>query len=114
MITYEIFYFQPQAHRLLVRRILRSITIFHVPLPPSGTLEQKKSVPVPLSTHSEHKNGTAHLPTFPTVDDFLCLLTTSVGVFTILEVKSGKGSTSGWGRLKSGAGWISLDFVKRV
>ena len=39
---------------------------------------------------------------------------TGVGVFTILEVKSGKGSDAGWGRLKSGAGWISLDFAKRV
>lgn len=35
-------------------------------------------------------------------------------VYTIVEVKSGKGSDLGWGRLKSGAGWISLDFVKRV
>lgn len=39
---------------------------------------------------------------------------TGVGVFTIVEVKEGKGSESGWGRLKSGAGWISLDFAKRV
>ena len=88
--------------------------IFSVPLLLAGTLEQKKSVPVPPSANSEHKNGTARLPTFPTVDDFLCLLTTSVGVFTILEVKSGTGSVTGWGRLNSGAGWISLDFVKRV
>ena len=36
------------------------------------------------------------------------------GVYTIVEVKSGKGSATGWGRLKSGIGWISLDFVKRV
>ncbi len=39
---------------------------------------------------------------------------TGVGVFTITEVKSGPGSTKGWGKLKSGAGWISLDYVKRV
>ena len=39
---------------------------------------------------------------------------TGVGVFTIVEVKAGKGSNSGWGRLKSGAGWISLDYAKRV
>lgn len=32
-----------------------------------------------------------------------------VGVYTIVEVKSGKGSKKGWGRLKSGAGWIALD-----
>lgn len=37
-----------------------------------------------------------------------------IGVYTIEEVKSGKGSKAGWGRLKSGIGWISLDFVKRV
>lgn len=37
-----------------------------------------------------------------------------VGVYTIMEVRSGKGSSAGWGRLKSGIGWISLDFVKRV
>ena len=39
---------------------------------------------------------------------------TGVGVFTILEVKIGKGSDAGWGRLKSGAGWISLDYCQRV
>lgn len=36
-----------------------------------------------------------------------------IGVYTIVVVKSGKGA-SAWGRLKSGIGWISLDFVKRV
>ena len=39
---------------------------------------------------------------------------TGRGVFTILEVKSGKGSTAGWGRLKSGAGWISLDYATKI
>ena len=39
---------------------------------------------------------------------------TGVGVFTIVQVKSGKGSDKGWGKLKSGAGWISLDYCKRV
>ena len=37
-----------------------------------------------------------------------------VGVYTIVEVKSGTGSSAGWGRLKSGIGWISLDFVRRI
>ena len=37
-----------------------------------------------------------------------------VGVFTILEVKDGKGSDKGRGRLKSGAGWISLDYCQKV
>ena len=39
---------------------------------------------------------------------------TGIGVFTIVEVKSGKGSTTGWGKLKSGAGWISLDYAKII
>ncbi|XCP85077.1 glucosaminidase domain-containing protein [Roseburia hominis] len=37
-----------------------------------------------------------------------------VGVYTIVEVRSGKGSSAGWGRLKSGIGWISLDFVRKI
>ncbi len=37
-----------------------------------------------------------------------------VGVYTIMEVKSGKVASAGWRRLKSGIGWISLDFVKKV
>lgn len=39
---------------------------------------------------------------------------TGIGVFTITEVKEGKGSKSGWGKLLSGAGWISLDYAKRI
>ena len=39
---------------------------------------------------------------------------TGKGVFTIAEVKSGQGSTAGWGRLKSGVGWISLDYCQRL
>jgi hypothetical protein len=39
---------------------------------------------------------------------------TGKGVFTIVETKSGKGSTAGWGRLKSGAGWISLDYATKL
>lgn len=39
---------------------------------------------------------------------------TGIGIFTITDAKTGVGSDSGWGKLKSGAGWISLDYVKRV
>lgn len=39
---------------------------------------------------------------------------TGKGTFTIVEVSEGSGSRSGWGRLKSGAGWICLDHAKRV
>ena len=37
---------------------------------------------------------------------------TGKGVFTITEERTGTGSNKGWGKLKSGAGWISLDYVK--
>lgn len=39
---------------------------------------------------------------------------TGKGVFTITKESSGKGSSSGWGKLKSGAGWISLDYAKKI
>ena len=39
---------------------------------------------------------------------------TGAGVFTITAVQTGQGSSTGWGKLKSGAGWIALDYAKRV
>lgn len=36
------------------------------------------------------------------------------GVYTIVEVKSGKGSEAEWGSLKSSAGWLSLDYCQCV
>ena len=39
---------------------------------------------------------------------------TGIGVFMIAEVCDGEGSDSGWGRLSSGEGWISLDHTERV
>jgi len=39
---------------------------------------------------------------------------TGAGVFTITEIKDGPGSTKGWGRLKSGAGWISLYYAQKI
>ena len=39
---------------------------------------------------------------------------TGIGVFTIVAVQSGQGSDTGWGKLKSGAGWISLDYAQKL
>lgn len=36
------------------------------------------------------------------------------GIYTIVEVKKGLGSKAGWGRLMSGAGWISLDYATKI
>lgn len=38
---------------------------------------------------------------------------TGKGMFTIVAESDGQGASK-WGKLKSGAGWISLDFCKRV
>ena len=37
----------------------------------------------------------------------------SAGVYTIIEESDGAGATK-WGKLKSGTGWVSLDYAKRV
>lgn len=41
-------------------------------------------------------------------------LYTGKGVFTIVDEAKGSGSTRGWGKLKSGVGWISLDFTTKI
>ena len=38
---------------------------------------------------------------------------TGIGVFTIVAEADGEGASK-WGKLKSGAGWISLDYGKRI
>lgn len=38
---------------------------------------------------------------------------TGIGTFTIVEEADGQGASK-WGRLKSGAGWISLDYAKKI
>ena len=38
--------------------------------------------------------------------------TMAQGTYTIVEVKGGTGSLTGWGKLKSGVGWISLDYTE--
>ena len=38
---------------------------------------------------------------------------TGIGVFTIVAEADGEGATK-WGKLKSGAGWISLDYAKKI
>lgn len=35
------------------------------------------------------------------------------GVYTIVQESTGQGATK-WGKLKSGAGWISLDYTTKV
>ena len=39
---------------------------------------------------------------------------TGIGIFTIVQVSQGAGADKGWGKLKSGAGWISLDYCEVI
>lgn len=36
------------------------------------------------------------------------------GIYTIVEEKAGTGSDAGWGKLKSGLGWIALDYATKI
>ena len=65
-----------------------------------------------ISIHVVHKNmpefkktHRQRLPQTGTISD--------KGVYTIVKEKSGTGASK-WGRLKSGVGWISLDYVKKI
>lgn len=39
---------------------------------------------------------------------------TGKGVFAITEIQNGSGSNLGWGKLRNGEGWISLDYVEML
>jgi hypothetical protein len=39
---------------------------------------------------------------------------TGKGTFTIVDTKTGAGSKKGWGKLKNGEGWISLDYADKI
>lgn len=41
-------------------------------------------------------------------------LYTGIGIFTVTEIQNGSGSTKGWGKLKGGAGWFSLDYATEL
>lgn len=39
---------------------------------------------------------------------------TGVGTFQISEIQNGSGSKTGWGKLTTGDGWVSMDFVEII
>lgn len=47
------------------------------------------------------------------VDSLVVGTITDRGVYTIVEEKAGKGAKM-WGKLKSGAGWIALDYTNKI
>jgi hypothetical protein len=72
----------------------------------------KTSVSVPFLVRMKIRDLNIH--TGPGTDHAKTGQYTGIGVFTIVEVADGKGSDAGWGRLKSGAGWCSLDFCEKI
>ena len=77
---------------------------------PATTPEPTQTVPFLVNVKITDLN----IRTGPGTDHSRTGKYTGFGVFTIVEVKSGKGSTAGWGRLKSGAGWVSLDYATKL
>ena len=65
-----------------------------------------------LPFHVRVKAADLNIRTGPGTDYTRTGKYTGAGVFTVVEVCHGQGSAAGWGRLKSGAGWISLDFCE--
>ena len=49
----------------------------------------------------------------PTTDSAVTTQFRDMGIYTIVGESTGKGATK-WGKLKSGAGWISLDYTKKL
>ena len=54
-----------------------------------------------------------HIRSGPSTDTPIVDTIRDHGVYTIVETASGPGA-SRWGKLKSGAGWVSLDYITPV
>ena len=54
-----------------------------------------------------------HIRKGPSTDAAIVQNAIKPGVYTIVSEATGKGATK-WGKLKSGIGWISLDYAKRI
>lgn len=76
------------------------------PNTPSSTGKTEKKFKISISNLRIRKGpGTD----YPTTGAY-----TGAGFFTVTEIQNGTGSKKGWGKLKSGAGWFSLDYATEV
>lgn len=76
------------------------------------TLSKDAKVEVPFKVRVDIHN--LNIRTGPGKDKAVTGKYTGKGIFTIVSTAPGSGSNKGWGKLKSGAGWISLDHTKTV
>ena len=79
---------------------------------PETPKEENAAMKVPFLVEVTVKD--LNIRTGPGVNYGLTGKHTGKGVFTIVEVAAGSGSKAGWGKLKSGVGWISLDYVTKL
>lgn len=72
------------------------------------------AVPAPFTPYLvKISASTLNVRAQPTTDSKVVTTIKNGGVYTIVEESTGTGAKK-WGKLKSGAGWISLDYVQRV
>lgn len=94
---------------LKVLKEIRSMKVTEE-LPDDSTNGNKQEIPYLVKVSIPNLN----IRKGPGIDCERTGLFTGIGVFTIVEIRNGIGSNSGWGKLKSGAGWISLDCTKKA
>ena len=73
---------------------------------PNPTTAQPRLVKITTSALNIRRGAGTNYPVTGCIRD--------KGIYTIVSEAPGKGSTKGWGLLKSGAGWISLDYVTSI
>ena len=92
----------------LTERRIAEQKLFHS-LAVGVSVEKAPALPKPLF-RVKVPSPNLNIRSGPGTDYHKTGLFTGPGVFTVVEVREGKGSKSGWGRLLSGVGWISLDY----
>lgn len=60
------------------------------------------------------KDANVRIRTAPRIDAEFTGNFLGDGWHEIVEIRSGKGSSKGWGRLASGTGWVALDYVTMI
>lgn len=75
-----------------------------------GSTTVFKEYPIKLTSSNLNVRSGPGAPNYPIVKT----LVNDKSAYTIVEESKGPGSNKGWGRLKSGIGWLSLDFVMKV
>lgn len=68
----------------------------------------------PKRTYVKENEYAVRIRTAPRIDSEFTGNFLGDGWHEIVEIKPGKGSSIGWGRLASGAGWVALQFVTMV